>query len=240
MQRNLATNIFVGCLLFSVISTTVSAANCTPGRKYTSGLKNVANLTGAESKIKTIYGKLCTDDTGKNTAFQVAYVNVSKTGGTFIWAQSGWDKSRKTGSEAVSYHRYAEMQGNEYKVNFDTGNAPVDGTSHTYQVQLNTATGQWQYSYDGSQWESFTDDAWKDAKGTNVQYTGEIYNKEDDMPGTAENKVRFSDCKYRVDNGLYQDAGFIVSDLFTSDAAEWGVERVSGTAIDIWDKNPLP
>src|SRR5258708_23104396 len=38
----------------------------------------------------------------------------------------------------------------------------------------------------------------------------------------------------------WQDAGLAKSDVRTADAGEWGAEWVSGTAFNIWDKQPLP
>jgi hypothetical protein len=84
------------------------------------------------------------------------------------------------------------MQGNRYAVNYDISNAPTDDSTHSYQCDLDTTTGTWQFSYDGTAWQSYQDDYWKTAVGATVQWTGEIYNKEDDMPGTATDKCNFT------------------------------------------------
>ena len=72
-----------------------------------------------------------------------------------------------------------------------------------------------------------------------MHWPGELKNKEDDMPGTSGDKCNFTECQYRVDGAAYVDAGFAAGDIHTSDASEWGAERVSDTAFNIWDKKPL-
>jgi hypothetical protein len=60
------------------------------------------------------------------------------------------------------------MQGNRYAVNYDISNAPTDDSTHSYQCDLDTTTGTWQFSYDGTAWQSYQDDYWKTAVGATV------------------------------------------------------------------------
>jgi len=69
-------------------------------------------------------------------------------------------------------------------------------------------------------------------------YEGEIDNKEDQMPGTASAKCNFTECMYALNWGSFQNANIRQRDLYTDDPNEWGIERVSATAFNIWDKNP--
>jgi hypothetical protein len=226
---------------------TVKVCTCTPhaggGRFYThAGPKFVANLIGVKAKIKTRYGKVCCEDEGCSTvdAYHVAYANVSNNSAALKWAQTGYDRHRNAGGVAVVKCRYAEMNGNAYKVNFDTANPPAEGSVHEYRCDLDNASGKWSYSYDGTVWERFVDPAWRTIQGTDVQWTGEIFNKEDDMPGTAGDKCAFTECQYRVSGHNYQDAGLVAGDIRSDDNSEWGAEFVSATAFNIWDKKPLP
>ncbi len=141
---------------------------------------------------------------------------------------------------SIKKYRYAEMNGSTYKVNYDSANAPAEGSTHTYQCDLDKSNGKWTFSYDGTKWQTYADNGWKNKTGDDMQYNGEIYNKEDDMPGTSANKCSFTECQYREQGKAYQDAGFAVGDIKSDDASEWGVERVSSKAFNIWDKKPLP
>lgn len=213
---------------------------CTSGRKYAYALKSVASVIGVRSKIKTRYGKLCKEPTGTDTAYHVVYANVSWNGdGDMKWAQCGYGRERNAGATTIKTYRYAEMQGTSYKVNYDTGNAPAEGSEHTYECLLDNATGKWSFSYDGTVWENFTDAKWKAATGDNVQWNGEIYNKEDDMPGTDTDKCNLTECQLRIDGKDFADADLADKHVNSDDSSEWGAERVSKTAFNIWDKKPL-
>jgi len=220
----------------------VKVCTCTPkgggGRYYAYARKNVAKVTGIKAKIKTRYGKVCCEDEGCNTdtGYHVVYANSSNGG---LWAQTGWGRERTGGSAAIKKYRYAEMNGGAYKVNYDTANAPADGSTHEYKCELDKATGKWSFSYDGTAWENFADNSWKNKTGNVAQWVGEIYNKEDDMPGTSGDKCKFSECQYREDGKSFADAGILAGDMVSDSATEWGAEHVSGTEFNIWDKNPL-
>ncbi len=224
----------------------VKVCTCTAVRKYANAKKSVAKLIGVRGKIKTRYGKLCCEGEPCATlsAYHVVYVNVTKSISPIIWAQTGYGRERNAGSTNIKQYRYAEMNGNHYKVNYDTANAPAEGSIHTYQCELDKSNGGWSFSFDGTAWQPFADDAWKDTFGDHVQWTGEIFNKEDDMPGTAGNKCSFTECQTRIDGKAFADAGIAAGDVGipspSHDSSEWGEEWVSATAINIWDKNPLP
>lgn len=224
----------------------VKVCTCTPagggGRFYAyAGPKSVAKLIGGKAKIKTRYMKICCEDEGCNTdtGYHVVYVNVSNNSGDMKWAQTGWGRERSAGSTAIKKYRYAEMQGDVYKVNYDTANAPADGTTHEYRCDLDKAAGKWTFSYDGTAWENYADNFWKNKTGTDVQWTGEIFNKEDDMAGTSGDKCKFTECQYCVEGKAFKDAGLVAGDVNSDDASEWGAEHISGTEFNIWDKKPL-
>ena len=224
----------------------VKVCTCTPkaggGRYYAhAGPKTIAKLIGASAKIKTRYGKVCCEDEGCSTksAYHVVYVNISNNAGDLKWAQTGYGRERNPGSSTIKKYRYAEMKGDSYKVNYDTSHAPAEGSVHTYECNLNKNSGKWTFMYDNSGWEDFADNFWKNKTGTDVQWTGEIFNKEDDMPGTAGNKCSFTACKFHREGHAYEDAALTAGEVTSDDSSEWGASHVSATAFDIWDKKPL-
>lgn len=219
---------------------TVRVCTTTPGRKYAYMQKRATNLIGTKTKIKTRYAKLACEIEGCSTsaAFHAAYANISNSSSGLKWAQVGVSRRRNAGSSSIIQYRKAEVQGDNYVIDMDTANAPAEGAEHVWACDLDKSTGKWSFSQDGTVWRRYTDAFWSSHLGTVVQWVGEIYNREDDMPGTAGDKCAFTECQYRRDGGSYQDAGFTTSDPITSDAAEWGCEHVSATAFNIWDKNP--
>lgn len=217
---------------------------CTPvaggGRLYAYAQKSIANLTGGKAKIKTRWGKLCCEDIPCNdVAKKNAYVNISRGGN---WAQTGYRRYRNAGSTTPSNMRYTEMNGATYKRKDKPEDAPAEGTVHEYRIELDPSTGTWDYYYDGDPFpSSFQDDAWKDSSGSVINWPGEILNKEDDMPGTSGDKCSFTECQYRVDGSTsFVDAGIRDSNLHNDDSSEFGIDRTSGTAFNIWDKKPNP
>jgi hypothetical protein len=222
----------------------VTVCTCTPGAGgrhfYAHAYKSVADLIGAKGKIKTRFGKLCCEGCATSAAFSSPFVNISNETGSLIWAQSGFNKERTAGHANTFTCRFAEANGNTYHVNFDTAHPPAEGSEHVYQVDLDESTGTWTFSYDGTAWETFADGGWLHKRGTSVQWTGEIINKEDDMAGTSGNKCNFTECQFRSQGHGYQDAGITAGEVRSDDNDEWGATRNSGTAFDIWDKKPLP
>jgi hypothetical protein len=171
-----------------------------------------------------------------------AYTGVTKTGNT-KWAQTGYIRRRYAGSSTVYWRVYHEVKAGpnpaDYHFSFK-GSAPGAG-SHSYQDWLNQGAGKWYAYYDGgSPWDTFTHAGWKNDTGDYVQYAGEINIKESDLVGTADSKCRFASCQYRTAGNPWTDANIGDADCHTSDSKEWGITRVSGTAFDIWDVNPLP
>jgi hypothetical protein len=218
----------------------VKVCTCTQGRKYAFVRLLRANLVGARCRIKTRYGKLCCEIEGCSTvsAFHAVYANISNHESGMKWAQVGFSRRRNAGSTAIIQYRKAEIQGDNYFIDMDTANAPAEGSTHEWQCQLNKSTGQWSYSDNGTVWRTYTDTFWQSHLGGDLNYTGEILNAEDDMPGTSGDKCQFTDCQYKLDGAGYVDAGIRASDLNNTDTAGLGIERVSGTAFNIWDKQP--
>ena len=159
------------------------------------------------------------------------------------WAQIGYARYRsKTWppNTTVHFKRYAETRAGPQAADYDfhTDSSPSAGT-HEYKCYLMSSLfGTWKYEYDGLPFYTFTNSGWKNVTGTHYQWVAEIWNKEDQMVGTTDAKCDFTECQYSVNWGTFQNASIATEDLYTSDASEWGIERVSATAFNVWDKNP--
>lgn len=224
------------------------ACACSGSRRYAGAKKFAQNLIGAQATITVRYGKMCCEKQGgTKSAYQVAYAGVTRfeevpaTPPTqdLKWAQCGWGRER-LGAGQYKNFRYGEVRGNGYLQYRDPNGIPADGSTHVFSCTLDTATGTWTFFDNGTQFWVRQDDYWKSKTGERLDYTGEIGNQEDDMPGTAGAKCTFTGCQYQVDgvSGL-RDAGLTAADVKTDDAAEWGADWVSATGLSIWDKKPL-
>ncbi len=221
-------------------SSSGSSRTCTPSCNYVAASKPVPKAIGAIATIKTVCGKFCCEPNAISNAHQAAYVSANNLGtGGIRWAQTGWAKCRNVVSTTIAEHRYAEINGDKYNPKYDATNPPPsDRSSHTYQCDFTTATGTWAYSCDGAQWWTFQDDNWKNNSAAIAQRSGEIHNKEDDMPGMPTDKCNFTGWQYKVIEGAYQNAGLIAGDVVSTNLNLWGDQWVSATAFNIWDKNP--
>ena len=219
-----------------------STCTCThTSRNYASGIVPTANLIGTKATIKTRYGRVCCEGTtATSAAYKVAWTGVTKPSGTMVWAQTGWGKERNTGSATIKTYRYWEVNGASYNVFYDVAHPPAEGSTHTYQCEVDSSTGKWSFECDGTGWATHTDAGWRGITGTRADYTGEIFINTDDMPGTAADKCTYRDCKKKSTGGSYVDAGLTAANVSSTDATQWGAARINATGMDIWDKNPLP
>ena len=218
-----------------------AAASCTFGRKY-AYVEKLASATGCSAMIRTRSTMLCGWPDATSRASSNAWVGVQKDvmGLAVQWAQMGYGADREAGSQAIVEVRYAETRWGplEGERNYFTEETVPAGT-HEYRCYLlSPLLGTWQYEYDGLPFHSFSHNNWKNVKGTECQYAGEIFNKEDQMVGTESAKCDFTQCQYSVNWGSFQNASIGTGDLHTDDETEWGIERVSSTAFNIWDKKP--
>ena len=232
-------SIHVGALVLSLsLSSAIHACQCSGEYYHDSGIKAIADLTGAKASIECRNVKLCNEQASEPYTHSAAYANVNASGGG--WAQCGWLKSNHSAPTVVR-RRYAELQGTNYWIELGSED-PGNGTVNEYKVRLNDlSTGEWYFYVDGGLWKSRTDSGWINKKGSSVTYEGEIYRVETDMPGTNADRCSFSGCKYDVNNqGTWPDAGLTDANMHSSDTAKWNYSRISGTAFDIWDVSPLP
>jgi hypothetical protein len=82
---------------------------------------------------------------------------------------------------------------------------------------------------------------WIGSVGNVVFWTGEIYGRESDMPGTYSDRCYFTDCQYQVDS-IWNVAGFFSPGIYwdMDDINEWNYQRLNQTSFEIWDVHPMP
>lgn len=231
----------------------VQACTCTPkaggGRWYAYADKNVDKVVGSRAKIKTRYGKVCCEDEDctTKTGYHVVYANVSNdAGATRLWAQTGYGRERNAGSKTINKYRYAEMNGATYKVNYDTANPPAEGAVHLYQCEVDNTTGKWRFLQDGAEWQTFADAGWKKKTGVTIHFVGEIFNQEDDMPGTDADKCEFTECQYleqrddpteeETPSEVLTDFGFDKSTITPEQAAQ--IDAIADVVAESWKTPP--
>lgn len=226
---------------FQILFTAPPPPPCTFGRKYAHVTKP-ARATGSSAKIRTRSTELCGEPSEQSVASSNAWVGVTKfVGGTAqIWGQMGYARDRAAGSTTILVERYAETKwgpgSNDRDYFTQTG---VPSGTHEYKCYLlSSLFGTWKYEFDGLPFRTFTHNNWRGVTGTHYSYETEIFNKEDQMVGTAAAKCNYTECKYSVNWGAFQNANIAAGDLHTDDLTEWGIERVSSTAINVWDIIP--
>jgi|GEM_PF-2103711 len=222
------------------VKTTVS---CTPGRKYTQVYKEEESATGCSATIRTRTTVLCGEPSTKSRASSNAWVGVTKFVGPTPekWGQMGYARDRIGVSTTVLVRRYAETRWGsgpfDFEIFFQDG---IPSGTHEYKCYLMSPLfGIWKYEYDGTSFHT-TDNfpGWRNVTGTCYHWSTEIANKEDQMVGTTAAKCNFTECQYSASWGAFQNANITAIDLYTDDASAWGIERVSATAFNVWDKNP--
>lgn len=229
--------LFGPILFLSIVEVHRAIATCTQGNKYAAGRQIVSNVTGASGNITYEDGKLCYEGSPPPKAGSQAWVCVVKFfNDNKIWAQTGWSRYNRVDEPYVVVKKYAEISNGD---DIDAVNASMNLTTHNYKCQLTDSTdGHWNYYLDNEYWWNFERNYWINETGNRVQFAGEIWNLEDDMPGINSDRCVFSTLKYY--NGSWQNTNLTDNDVWSDDDTKWGVNRVSGTQFEIWDKSPLP
>ncbi len=123
-------------------------------------------------------------------------------------------------------------------LDFEQG-PPPDSATHRYNCHLiSSLFGTWQFEYDDELWHEFTRPGWVNQRGTHYQYVAEIWNKQDQMVGADLARCFFVDCQFAASWQAFQSTNIVTQDLSTSDASEWGIERIDSTTFAVWDINP--
>jgi len=233
--------LFGPILFLSIVEVHRAIACCTKGTRHVGGSQFVSDVIGADGYITYEDGKLCNEGPPPPKAGSHAWVCVVKFfNDNKIWAQTGWTRYNRAEEVNGSYvleKRYAEISNGADDI--DAVNASMNLTTHNYKCQLtDSADGRWNYYLDNEYWWNFEKNYWINETGNRVQFAGEIWNLEDDMPGINSDRCVFSALKYY--DGSWQNTNLTDDDMWSDDDTKWGVNRVSGTQFEIWDKSPLP
>jgi len=225
------------------------ATQCSSGNKYCRISKPVSQPTGAGASIRTRDTTLCGEAQSEAAvAGSLAWVGVvyRENGIGIKWAQVGYARTRKKidGTKTVYRRPFAETQGSgqpgqgEYKF-FSPAEPGLLSGVREYECYLVLPNlGRWRYNYDGSFYREYTAAGWANLQGNYCDYEAEIWNTKDQMVGTAAAKCDWTSCRQLLNNGDWEDTAFTAQDVHTDDANEWGIEYLSATSFQVWDKNP--
>ncbi len=219
---------------------------CTEGRKYTQLQNDISGLNGLEARIKTRYGKVCSEGVGPDDGFGVVNCSLKKTNQP-MWGQIGYGYERYHDWVIQTiYYWYWEVKESgpipRYRYeDFCCPLLPLEGDVHLYRCELDETNGLWKFFMDDTiNWVDTVYSAdWFVTAGLAV-ISGEILNFEDDMAGTFSDKCHITDCRYRISGQGFQNFYLQSNHFVSDDLNEWGIQRVSGNAFNIWDKNPQP
>lgn len=225
---------------------------CTFLRKYV-WVSEAGAATGCGAKITTHAVVLCGEQfsSSNQDAGSFAWVGVTKRVGAnshdWKWAQIGY-RRRRINPQLPLDRRYAEIK-------VTLGDAidldqvePWPGpplSNHEYACYLiNPTLGNWTFEFDGIPWFTSTINypGWQNVTGTHADYHAEIWNKEDRMVGTENDKCSFTFCKAITQWGAWNPAVITVGDVNSRDRYLWDFDLGEfATVTDdfrVWDVTP--
>jgi len=212
------------------------------GRQYAGAYKTESGIIGARAHIKARYGLLCDElNFASDTALSAAWIGVACEPVPYdvYHAQIGYAKYRNPYYMPYIRFQYAELgYPGDSSVLIAVFDVPNEGSEDNYEVFLDQVTGTWTFEINDQFFYDLADTFWQANTGQWVEWSGEIINIEDDMPGTEFDPCIMSFCTYN--NGLGWHGGFKPPyNYHISDPAEWNAEVVLDTStLHIWDKNP--
>ena len=183
---------------------------------------------------------MCSETADTTISCAFADVSYEFQGGQY-WAQSGFFRERPGAYSGYNRGRYFEIQGYGYRQQMDSIlRVPAEGSEHNYRIEMNLYTGTWEAAYDDTVWFVWANDPfWQNTPGNSIQWTGEIYGYETDMPGTYTSPCTIKACSLKTTSSVfYQSAGIRSDSLFGSNFSEWQIQYMSPTQVNIWDVNP--
>ena len=192
-------------------------------------------IIGARADIDTEYAKLCAEGRSATPALSVCAIDVWNHG----FAQVGIGVYRPEGMLDTIPHIYSEaiipFPGPYYlKLIW----CSTSGT-HTYTVEYDIPAKTWYFTAGDWTFDSYYAPGWPvDGKyGMVAKFFGEVMNKQDDMPGTPDDRCDYGSCGVKLKDGNWYMTNFDDSDI-SGDNEEYGIQRISETAFQIWDKHP--
>jgi hypothetical protein len=205
-----------------------------------------SDIISIQGYIKTVWTSLCMEPTGTDAAFNAAWIGVGNTTSGTIQAQLGYSRERLEGSKSITNYRYCEVtyNPNDPEVSFyDNAHPPAQDSVHLYRADLDKTTGTWAFYDNGTYitelpYPAVQDNKWVNNTGNAFRLTGEIHNKQDDMPGTPSDPCVFSGCAYKTESGGYQSVNIASTDVKSQDDQLWTAQWLSADSFQIWDNNP--
>ena len=185
--------------------------------------------------------KLCGEPNAKNTAASAMHITVGKASSN-KWAQMGYRRARLIdGSAAIQVETYAETHGgcgNSTCYNIEVRPFVIVAYTEYELFMTDLACGCFNYRRAGFAFHSWIDPLWANDLPTQVIYSTEIFNPEDQMVGTESSTCNFKDCRYQHDFQFWPLVNFTPSDVTTDDVNEWGIGIIDSNTLKIWDKKP--
>lgn len=219
-------------------------------KKFYAGAKKLKpNLEGASFKVTTNEVVLDCEPTATFSDQSEVWVGINRFEGSQItmYAQTGYIRYRQdTHPRVIIKKRFAEVRAGPTEAPtdhwFDFGDYPAAG-SHVYACDLDPATGDWKFSFDGVQWTHQAFDQWKRVAGGRADYNGEVGHRKTQMVGKDPERDRceIDECKFRTTGNAPEGANLVAADVKSNDVDEWGAELIGAAPsnhLQIWDKKP--
>lgn len=237
-----------------------TSPTCTGPRRRAQAKKlllSVGGLVGASARITPFLNiDLCQDSPPPQT-FSAVWVGPTNMAAT-KWAQIGYSRRRLLGN--IIDGIYAENRVNSEASGYDFcyNNIPIldfppclgDGglpgaglpnATHIYGCfkPFHPYWSTWWYVVDNNWFHSWSHDEWFLVVPEVFQAGGEIFHKENDMVGTNESRCTLDLLSIMKTNFEWVSPNLLDPDVTSDDATQWGVNRLSGNSIEIWDKIPI-
>jgi hypothetical protein len=208
---------------------------------------------------------LACEPTANFETFSTVWVGITKAGNT-KWAQMGITRRRNAGTTAILQYIKCETKAGPTALDYDNTIVPpvgfpafpAIGTTHDYECVLTQATGKWEYFYDGRSIHQFTRPGWIGDVGNKLDCVGEVYDLNSRMAGDSATKCRITNIRYKAVTlpssssssrssssagafgvvGPYVSPAFGAGNILVTNNTQHGSALVSGSSIEIWDKNP--
>lgn len=236
-----------GCRRETTIPVTV--APCSPAlERYWIRAAQSGDVTSAEAVIDASTGQmspLCAEGTTASDGLSAIWVGVDRFPiERWLWVQTGYYRETFPGAITASEYVYTEINwGPNNDQNIENDHPHLSFGRHRLWVQqLVPECGCWIFLYDDVEFHSYENSFWAYVSGTRAVWATEIYNLEDRMCGSVGDPCRFSSCAYGVDWASPAPTSLTDGDIIfhppSPGPSEWGKQRVSPTAFNVWDRYP--
>ena len=190
-----------------------------------------SNTTGAKGNLRDRHAALCVNTTYSETSASGAWIMLSGYYGD-EHAQIGFFQRSGMDGEQM-FTEWARQGDWDRKKHYGIFNA---GTVHGYRAEYVFESGKAEMRMGGSLYDSTPfDPALNWASPWHAFFSGETWDRGDDMPGTPQNKTHFTQTQVRTCRGCsYHEAG---THTFYIDNYDYDFQWVDEpTDFNIWTK----